>query len=310
MGSKACTKCSLVKSLEDFDRDKGYASGRKAYCISCRKAYAARSRASNMRKNSSEASVTSKRCSACLENLPAAMFPRNRSSTTGLFCMCKSCASIKAKLTREQDPEKQRRYQRASALSVRARHEQGGLTKVVTKLCRNCDRVCDAESFYPDNDRVSGLSTYCKACEKTLWANRKKTMVSTNPAYATQQRIASRIRASLKSANASKTARTMVLLGCSPAAFRKHIEQHFVQGMSWDNYGRSSGKTPYWEVDHILPCKMFALSDCQEQHRCFHYTNQQPLWRCDNQQKSGHVSVYDDILSSLYRLFDPMLDMW
>ena len=48
--------------------------------------------------------------------------------------------------------------------------------------------------------------------------------------------------------------------------------------MSWNNYGK-------WHVDHIRPCIDFDLSKPEEQQKCFHYTNLQPLWAEENMRK-------------------------
>jgi hypothetical protein len=51
--------------------------------------------------------------------------------------------------------------------------------------------------------------------------------------------------------------------------------------MSWNNYGIKG-----WHIDHIKPCSSFDLSDLEQQKKCFHYTNLQPLWWYDNLIKS------------------------
>ena len=52
--------------------------------------------------------------------------------------------------------------------------------------------------------------------------------------------------------------------------FRKSIKE----GMTWDNYGRGTNN---WSIDHIIPCSNFDLTKIEEQQKCFHYTNLQPL---------------------------------
>ena len=47
----------------------------------------------------------------------------------------------------------------------------------------------------------------------------------------------------------------------------------FKPGMSWENYGK------IWEIDHIKPCDSFDLTKLEEQQKCFHYTNLQPLFK-------------------------------
>lgn len=82
----------------------------------------------------------------------------------------------------------------------------------------------------------------------------------------------------------SKSKKTMELLGCSFQDFKIHIEKQFKEGMSWENYGPNG-----WHMDHILPCASFDLSKPEEQAKCFHYTNLQPLWAIDNYKKSDNI---------------------
>ena len=75
------------------------------------------------------------------------------------------------------------------------------------------------------------------------------------------------------------------LLGCSIPEFKRHIEQQWVDGMSWSNWSLKG-----WHIDHIKPCAKFDLSDPEQQRQCFHYTNLQPLWCKDNWTKSDSWS--------------------
>jgi hypothetical protein len=82
-----------------------------------------------------------------------------------------------------------------------------------------------------------------------------------------------RVYSALK--HASKALHTMEYVGCSAVFLREHIENQFTEGMTWENQGK-------WHIDHIRPCASFDLSKEEERHKCFHYTNLQPLWAHDN----------------------------
>lgn len=101
----------------------------------------------------------------------------------------------------------------------------------------------------------------------------------------TKFRLAHSLRRRISNAMSgfSKSAPTLKLLGCSLDALRAHLEQQFVDGMSWEN--RSE-----WHIDHIRPVASFDLQDPAQQRACFHYSNMQPLWARDNLQKGARWS--------------------
>lgn len=80
-----------------------------------------------------------------------------------------------------------------------------------------------------------------------------------------------------------KLSTTLNLVGCDIDYLKEYLEKLFLPNMSWDNYGK-------WHIDHIIPCNSFDLSDIEQQKKCFHYTNLQPLWAKDNLKKGSKVS--------------------
>lgn len=64
--------------------------------------------------------------------------------------------------------------------------------------------------------------------------------------------------------------------------------------MNWSNHGHGKDK---WIIDHIIPCAAFDLTKPEDQQKCFHYTNIQPLWYSENARKSsrynGKFQYYD-----------------
>lgn len=73
------------------------------------------------------------------------------------------------------------------------------------------------------------------------------------------------------------------LIGCSIAEFRSHIERQFRDGMEWGGGN--------WHIDHILPVSFFDLSDPDQQRKCFHFTNTQPLFASENISKGNRVVI-------------------
>lgn len=74
------------------------------------------------------------------------------------------------------------------------------------------------------------------------------------------------------------------LLGCDIKKAREHLEKQFKEGMTWENHGNDG-----WHIDHILPCASFDLTDPEQQKKCFHYTNLQPLWAKENMSKGAKI---------------------
>ena len=60
----------------------------------------------------------------------------------------------------------------------------------------------------------------------------------------------------------------------------RHLESLFKPGMTWDNYGFEG-----WHIDHIKPLAKFDILDPEEQKKCFHFSNLQPLWSSENYAK-------------------------
>ena len=69
--------------------------------------------------------------------------------------------------------------------------------------------------------------------------------------------------------------------GYSADDLKRHLEQQFQPGMTWDNYGLYGEK---WHVDHKQPVCTFKLPE--ELVQCFALSNLQPLWAKDNLAKS------------------------
>ena len=110
----------------------------------------------------------------------------------------------------------------------------------------------------------------------------------TDPNFKLLANLRSRIWKILKGANKSK--RTMELIGCTLDELWTNLESKFTEGMTRQNHGK-------WHIDHIMPCVSFDLTNPEQQAKCFHYTNLQPLWAFDNISKGAKI-ISGDITSS------------
>ncbi|KKM84184.1 hypothetical protein LCGC14_1301840 [marine sediment metagenome] len=95
-------------------------------------------------------------------------------------------------------------------------------------------------------------------------------------------KLSTRIYHAIRGLNKSQS--TMNLVGCSIEYLKDYLESQFDDEMSWSNYGA-------WHIDHILPCCSFDLSQPEEQKKCFHHSNLQPLWAIDNFIKGGKYPI-------------------
>lgn len=93
--------------------------------------------------------------------------------------------------------------------------------------------------------------------------------------------LRSRMGSVVKFQGVRKAAKTVELIGCSIEFLRAHLQSKFKPGMAWNNHGVKG-----WHIDHIRPCESFDLTLPEEQFKCFHWTNLQPLWWMENLTKA------------------------
>ena len=114
--------------------------------------------------------------------------------------------------------------------------------------------------------------------QRKKWAKQQRKI---NPNFRIRADIARRMLLALKGKNKSK--KTIELLGCTIEELWQHLESKFKLGMTRKNHGE-------WHIDHIKPCASFDLTRVEQQVICFRYTNLQPLWAKDNQEKGAKYS--------------------
>jgi hypothetical protein len=114
------------------------------------------------------------------------------------------------------------------------------------------------------------------------WRKKNYERLKNDPKWKMIKILRSRFLRSIK--KQYKNSSVIKLLGCSIDEFKIYLESKFQEGMTWENHGLKG-----WHIDHIIPCASFDLTKEEEQQRCFHYSNLQPLWWIDNLKKSNKV---------------------
>lgn len=176
----------------------------------------------------------------------------------GITSSCKVCRAAYGRLSRKLQPERHKKYRWSPERQRVYRRAHLPQAALYARRWREKNRAKIAE--YHRNRRRNNLGA-------RLLSNCR-----------------GRLNDALKRHNGSKKNRPInALIGCTIDELKSYLESQFQPNMTWDNYGRGMS---CWHIDHVKPCNEFNLADAEEQRRCFHYTNLQPLWCLDNLRKS------------------------
>lgn len=99
-----------------------------------------------------------------------------------------------------------------------------------------------------------------------------------DPLYKEKYDIGRKIAHSLEKKGWKKDATAATYLGIDKNGFLKHLESLFREGMSFENRGE-------WHLDHVVP--LSTAETPEDIKRLWHYTNLQPLWKFENEEKSN-----------------------
>lgn len=231
-------------------------------------------------------------CTTCKEIKHRNAFSTSTSRPDGLYVYCKDCANARnRKLYHERKFPSQEVFE-----------------KVISKDCKQCGKNKPSTEFRQNKKSIDGLSYYCSVCKplklpvynpekckeraKRYWERHPEKLkekyirMGKNINRRVRTALNRRMSECLKFFNLNKNEKTIDLIGCSIPFFKEWLEFQFLDGMSWDNYGRNG-----WHIDHVRPCSSYNLSKNEEIYKCFNWKNLQPLWEIDNLKKSGKVDL-------------------
>ena len=222
--------------------------------------------------------MTSKECTKCHVTKDFSEFYKRNEYENCYTSHCKVCTQARHR-ARKVEP-----VQEGSKVCTRCNIEKhvSDFGSMVTAAdgrkphCKPCHAGIQIE--YVDKNREAVNARYRSNGKKYRIATKKR--IKEDPAFRIRCNLSTRVRMALKAAGTRKSEKTKELIGCSIEDLKAHLESKFVEDMTWENYGK-------WHLDHMKPCATFNLIDVEEQRKCFHWTNLQPLWAIDNLRKSS-----------------------
>ena len=274
-----CIDCNQLLTTDKFYKNKQNKSGFRHQCIICFRTSYVKLKG---KKDISEYCAKQKICLDCGIEKPYTEFVIIKESKDGLFRFCKSCCLTTMK--QHPDFENLDNYTFPTILCQRDKPVNDfrkyfiGLKdseNEYLQIWRKRPKVQNRQTELNNERQQSGkLNQY----RQTYYNNKPQAKIAAN--------MRSRIRGLLIRASTRKKNHTHELIGCSWYDLKMHLESLFLEGMSWENYGING-----WHIDHIIPCNFFDLTKEDEQLKCFHFTNLQPLWAIDNILKRDKILI-------------------
>ncbi|MCK1577849.1 hypothetical protein [Bradyrhizobium sp. 174] len=165
-----------------------------------------------------------------------------------------------------------------------------------TKFCNGCATTLPIDRFWRRSN--GGIVSRCKCCcpstrqrsaaERAARIQWRADRIQNDLSFRVGFHLSATIRNAIKRGGSVKSRRMAELVGCSVGEFMSHIERQWLENMDWANWGRGSA---CWHLDHRQPISSFDLTSLEQQRRCFHYTNYQPLWEAENIRKGARDPI-------------------
>lgn len=285
-GTKVCESCKKELSLSNFYFRKDQNRYRPA-CKKCK-------RVNTMEQIKAKANSDVKVCKHCNLEKPITEYQK---AGGGKWTQpyCKICDSIRKEKHQSENLdryiEKRRSYYKNNKAEILAKQKER--KSKIPKKERVYNKMSDEERKRrkAEQSKIFRIKNAEKIREKKRQYNKrignqrkrewqKEKMKDVN--FKITKNLRGRVYVALK--RGVKSAGTMELLGCTIDFFKTYFESLFTEGMNWEKYMEGG-----IHIDHIIPCSKFDLTKEEEQRKCFHYTNLQPLWALDNLIKGTKI---------------------
>ena len=219
-----------------------------------------------------------KKCSKCGQVKNTCEFTKDKNRQDGLFVYCKKCKKNAAKKEYEKNKVRILKYQKEY-------YSQNDLeinTRVKKKYLENKKNILEYQKIY----YLKNIEKKIKYAKEYRGNNKeKRNKYETNrkkidPIYKIKHLVRNRIYKFLILKKITKKNPTFEIVGCTPQELKIHLEQKFIEDMSWDNQGK-------WHIDHKIP--LSSANTEEELYKLCHFTNLQTMWAVDNIKKGSKI---------------------
>jgi len=224
-------------------------------------------------------------CSKCKQWLIESDYYANRTNSNHLTAQCKKCHAETSIKTRNKENAK--RINREYMSRARKLNPEKFTETRKKWLAENKDRIKKTSKKWMELN-----AEYMKEYRKKQRlenpdkirdiAKQGRTKLRGTPKGKLAHSMGTRMREALRGIKAGR--RWQELVGYTVDQLKRHLEKHFLPGMTWENYGE-------WHIDHKIPIAAFNFDGPEDIDfkRCWSLKNLQPLWAVKNQSKNAKV---------------------
>lgn len=216
-------------------------------------------------------------CSKCNVDKPLSEFSLRSTVPLKYRSECKACAALLHKLYRAKNKEKLKLSHKAYYAKNKAQITKKEKLRYEKNKKGIKERV---KAHYQDNKKAIALARRAY----------QKNKLQTDPMFKLKRNLRNRMWYALQNRNWKKQSNLTSYLGLTEYnELISFLENQFIEGMSWENYGK------VWDIDHIIPLSSAACVD--ELIKLSHYTNLRPMFSTENRSVKRDTFDFNKELS-------------
>lgn len=245
-----------------------------------------------------EDGVELKFCSDCGNWKTLDSFGKNCRTKDKLYNICRLCKVVKDHLYHIKNHaarrQRQTLYYQETAEDRRAYMKKYCKENKEDINKRRVERRLANLDASREKERILSRKYYLKNINKLRERSKEyRERMSKLPWYRINRNLSSSVNRCLKDRDISKNhIQHEKILGYNLEEFVNTISKLFIEEMSFDNYGRSSGAERWWEVDHKIPQSWFKFKSVEDPlfKECWALSNLQPKWQYENKSKGARYA--------------------